>query len=642
MPYVTAKAEFLDHDAADPFNRGAQARPGAGLDAKLGIGSNLTLDATINPDFGQVEVDPAVVNLTDIETFFPERRPFFIEGANIFNFGSGGANDFWSFNWGATDFLYTRRIGRAPQGTLPDADFSREPAGTHIIGATKLSGKAGGWSLGALNALTKREYADLAIGASRRRSEVEPLTWYGVYRLQKEIAGGRAGVGLIGTGTARWFDEDSLPNQLARTAFGAGLDGWVTLDRAANWVLAGWAGASRIGGTPAQLTELQRSSVHYFQRPDADYVRLDSAASSLSGWAGRLSLNKQKGNWIFNAAIGAIDPGFELNDLGFQIWADLINAHVMGGYRWTRPSRLFQSARLNLATFRSWDFGGDLTSTGYFLTGGFDLRNFSRWEWYVEYDPRSLNPRRTRGGPLTLNPPGVDWDMTFTSDGRRQWIFGIALHGDHYARKRQQSWSVGPTIEWHPSSRASLQVGPRLERLRTTAQYVDTFDDPAAVQTLGRRYLFAGLRETQLSASVRLNWIFTPRVSLEVYAQPLLSSGEYLDYKELSRPRSYEFLPTGTPTVAPDDSDRLVVAPATPGVPQLEFDNPNFSLASLRGNAVLRWEYRPGSTIFFVWTQNRSDTVTDGKFRIGDGFDRLIGAPGNNVFLVKFSYWWRP
>ena len=631
-----------DHDAADPFNRGAQARPGAGLDAKLGIGSNLTLDATINPDFGQVEVDPAVVNLTDIETFFPERRPFFIEGANIFNFGSGGANNFWSFNWGATDFLYTRRIGRAPQGTLPDADFSREPAGTHIIGATKLSGKAGSWSLGALNALTKREYADLAIGPSRRRSEVEPLTWYGVYRLQKEIAAGRAGIGLIGTGTARWFDEDSLPNQLARTAFGAGLDGWVTLDRAANWVLAGWAGASRIGGTPAQLTELQRSSVHYFQRPDAAYVRLDSAASSLSGWAGRLSLNKQKGNWIFNAAIGAIDPGFELNDLGFQIWADLINAHVMGGYRWTRPSRLFQSARLNLATFRSWDFGGDLTSTGYFLTGGFDLRNFSRWEWYVEYDPRSLNPRRTRGGPLTLNPPGVDWDMTFTSDGRRQWIFGIALHGDHYARKRQKSWSVGPTLEWHPSSRTSLQVGPRLERLRTTAQYVDTFDDPAAVQTLGRRYLFAGLRETQLSASVRLNWIFTPRVSLEVYAQPLLSSGEYLDYKELARPRSYEFLPTGTPTVAPDDSDRLVVAPATPGVPQLEFDNPNFSLASLRGNAVLRWEYRPGSTIFFVWTQNRSDTVTDGKFRIGDGFDRLIGAPGNNVFLVKFSYWWRP
>jgi hypothetical protein len=642
MPYVTAKAEFLDHAAGDPFNRGARARPGAGVDAKLGIGSNLTLDATANPDFGQVEVDPAVVNLTDVETFFPDQRPFFIEGANIFSFGSGGANDFWSFNWGSTDFLYTRRIGRAPQGTLPDADFSAAPAGTHILGAAKLSGKAGSWNVGALNALTKREYADLALGRARWRSEVEPLTWYGVYRVQKELSGGRAGIGLIGTGTVRWFDEDRLPNQLAHSAFGAGVDGWLTLDRGGTWVLAGWAGASRIGGTPAQLVQLQSTSVHYFQRPDADRVRLDSAATSLGGWAGRFSLNKQRGNWMLNAAVGAIDPGFEQNDLGFQIWADLVNAHVMAGYRWTRPGRVFQSARLNVATYRTWNFGGDLTGAGYFLSGTFDFRNFSHWEWYVEYDPRSLNPRRTRGGPLTVNPPGVDWDMTFTSDGRRRWIFGIGLHGDHFAQKRQQSWTVGPTVEWRPSSRASLQLGPKLERLNTTAQYVGTFEDPAAVQTFGRRYLFAELRETQLSASLRLNWILTPRLSLEVYAQPLLSAGAYRSYKELGRPRSYEFLPTGQPSVAPDDAANLVVAPATPGVTRLEFNNPNFSLASLRGNAVLRWEYRPGSTVFFVWTQNRSDTAVDGTFRVGDGLERLIGAPGNNVFLVKFSYWWSP
>lgn len=642
MPYVTAKAEFLDHAAGDPFNRGARARPGAGVDAKLGIGSNLTLDATINPDFGQVEVDPAVVNLTDVETFFPEQRPFFIEGANIFSFGSGGANDFWSFNWGSTDFLYTRRIGRAPQGALPDADFSAAPAGTHILGAAKLSGKAGSWSVGALNALTKREYADLALGPARWRSEVEPLTWYGVYRVQKELSGGRAGIGLIGTGTVRSFDEDSLPNQLARSAFGAGLDGWLTLDPGGTWVLAGWAGASRIGGTPAQLVQLQRTSVHYFQRPDAHYLRVDSAATSLGGWAGRLSLNKQRGNWMLNAAVGAIDPGFEQNDLGFQIWADLVNAHVMAGYRWTRPGRVFQSARLNVATYRTWTFGGDLTGAGYFLTGIFDFRNFSHWDWYVEYDPRSLNPRRTRGGPLTVNPPGVDWDMTFTSNGRRRWIFGIGLHGDHFAQKRQQSWTVGPTVEWHPSSRASVQLGPKLERLKTTAQYVGTFEDPAAVQTFGRRYLFAELLETQLSASLRLNWILTPRLSLEVYAQPLLSAGAYRSYKELARARSYEFLPAGRPSVAPGDADRLAVAPATPGVTRLEFDNPNFSLASLRGNAVLRWEYRPGSTVFFVWTQNRSDTALEGSFRIGDGLERLFGAPGNNVFLVKLSYWWRP
>jgi len=146
----------------------------------------------------------------------------------------------------------------------------------------------------------------------------------------------------------------------------------------------------------------------------------------------------------------------------------------------------------------------------------------------------------------------------------------------------------------------------------------------------------------QLSASVRFNWIFTPRLSLEVYAQPLLSSGQYRGFKELAQPRTYDFLATGSAQVAPDDATKMVVTHATPGLAQLEFTNPNFSLASLRGNAVLRWEYRPGSTMFVVWTQTRSDTITDGTFRVGDGLDRLFSAAGNNIFLVKFSYWWRP
>jgi hypothetical protein len=641
VPYLTAKAEFLEHDPGDPFG-GGRARPGAGLDAKVGIGSNLTLDATINPDFGQVEVDPAVVNLSDVETFYPELRPFFVEGSSIFNFGFGGANSFWGFNWGETDFLYSRRIGRAPQGSLPAADFFSEPTGTHILGATKLTGKAGSWSLGALNALTKSESADLATGSTRSRAEVEPLTWYGVYRAQKEIAGGRAGVGVIGTGTNRWFGDDRLPDELAHSALGAGLDGWLTLDHDGKWVVTGWFGATRVGGTPAAIGAVQRSSVHYFQRPDASHVRLDSTATSLAGWAGRMTLNKQKGNWMFNAAAGAINPGFEQNDLGFQIWADLINAHVMTGYRWTRPSRLFQSAQLNLATYRTWTFGGDLTGVGYFLSGTFDFRNFSHWEWYVEYDPSSLNARRTRGGPISANPPGVDWDMTFASNGRREWIFELGLHGDHYAQSRQQSWTIKPTLQWHPSERASFQFGPRLDVLHTTAQYVGTFDDPAATQTFGHRYLFSELQETQLSASIRLNWIFNPRLSLELYVQPLLSSGDYRQYKELARPRSYEFLLTGPASVAADDPGSLTVTPATPGLAQLECPNPNFSLASLRGNAVLRWEYRPGSTIFLVWTQNRSDTSLDGTFRVGDALDRLFSAAANNVFLVKLSYWWRP
>jgi len=234
LPYATTRAEYMSHEAADPFNDGSRFGGGMGGDLKLGIGSNLTLDATVNPDFGQVEVDPAVVNLSDVETFFEERRPFFVEGANIFDFGFGGANDFWGFNWGGPSFLYSRRIGRAPQGELPDDyDYSKVPSGSNIIGAAKLSGKVGNWSLGALNAITSREHASFSLGDRHWGQEVEPLTYYGVYRAQKEMAGGRHGLGFIGTLTARSFDEPQLRDELSSQSLGFGLDGWTSLDKSA-------------------------------------------------------------------------------------------------------------------------------------------------------------------------------------------------------------------------------------------------------------------------------------------------------------------------------------------------------------------------------------------------------------------------
>lgn len=641
LPYVTARAEYLHRDAGDPFNDGSRLGSNVGADVKLGIGSNLTLDGTVNPDFGQVEVDPAVVNLSDVETFFEERRPFFIEGGTIFtNFGFGGANDFWGFNWGGGDFLYSRRIGRAPQGSVPDADYSATPSGANILGAAKLTGKVGSWNLGVLNALTSREHARLAIGESRSRTEVEPLSWYGVSRVQKEFGRGRHGLGFIGTGTVRAFDEPRLRSELNANALAVGVDGWVTFDKAGVWVLSAWAGASRLAGAADRIADVQRSSVHYFQRPDATHFAFDSTRTSLDGWAGRMLVNKQKGDWLLNASLGGFSPGFEINDVGFQIWADYINSHLMVGRRWTRPSRLFQSAQVNLATYRTWTFGGDMTGAGYFARGVLEFRNFYQWIGIVEYNPQSFNARRTRGGPLSLNPQGVYLRSEFTSDTRKTWSFGLTLEGTDYALDRQSSILVEPSVEWRPTSKLTVKLAPSYENLKTKAQYVGTFGDPAAVATFGQRYLFARLDQNTLSASVRLNWIFTPRLSLELYAQPLLSSGAYSEYKELARPRTYEFGLTGP--AASVGGDQLAVTPATPGVAAIEFGDPNFSLASLRGNAILRWEYLPGSTLFLVWTQNRSDTVLDGEFRLGNGVSRMFSGAADNVFLVKLSYWWRP
>jgi hypothetical protein len=643
LPYITTRAEYLNHEAEDPFNDGSHMAAGVGGDLKLGIGSNLTLDATVNPDFGQVEVDPAVVNLSDVETFFEERRPFFVEGASIFEFGYGGANDNWGFNWGNPSFLYSRRIGRAPQAELPDDyDYSSVPSGSNILGAAKLSGKIGSWSLGTLSALTSRERARFSLGTQRWQQEVEPLTYYGVYRAQKEFAGGRHGLGAIGTLTARRFDEPGLRDELSSSSTGLGFDGWTTLDKNGVWVVSGWTGLSRVTGTSERMLKLRESSVHYFQRPDAAYLVLDSSSTSLSGYAARVSLNKQKGNWMFNSAVGVIDPGFDVNDLGFQFRTDQMNSHVMFGHKWTRPGRVFRSWRLNLAGFRSYNYGGDVTWTGLFLTGLYELRNFSTGRWFVAYNPKTLSDRRTRGGPLMENQPGVEWDFQLDSDPNKRWTFGGGLHGLHYRRDWEESWSARAYVEWKPGARLSLRVEPQIERTGTSSQYVDTFEDPAASHTFGHRYVFADLDQTTLSASLRLNWIFTPKLSLEVYAQPLLSSGRYTEFKELARPRSYDFNQYADPAPT-SDTDRIVLDPdgAGPAASQ-EIDDPNFSLASLRGNAVLRWEYSPGSTLFLVWTQNRSDTETVGTFRTGRALDRLFGAAGDNIFLVKLSYWWNP
>ncbi|MBA3521436.1 MAG: carbohydrate binding family 9 domain-containing protein [Gemmatimonadales bacterium] len=643
LPYFTTRAEFLGHEAADPFNDGSRYAAGAGADLKLGLGANLTLAATVNPDFGQVEVDPAVVNLSDVETFFEERRPFFIEGASIFDFGYGGANDFWGFNWANPTFLYTRRIGRTPQAEQPDADYTEVPAGTSIIGAAKLSGKVGSWSLGALNAVTSREHGSFALGDRQWREELEPPAYYGVYRAQKEFDGGHRGLGAIATTTARSFGAEPLRDELSSTAFTLGVDGWTSLDRDRVWVMTGGAGASRVGGSQERLQLLQEGSVRYFQRPDADYLDVDSSATSLTGFAGRVTLNKQKGDWMFNSAFGLVDPRFEVNDLGFQSRGDQLNGSVVVGRRWTKPSRHFRSFRLNLATFRTYNFGGNLTWDGYFLTGVYQLKNFYDGRWFVAYNPPSFTDRQSRGGPLMVNPPGVEWDFQLSSDANRRWVVGLVLHGNHYSQGADQSWSIRPSLAWKPGGRFSLELVPELQRSRTSAQYVDTFDDPLATGTFGHRYLFAGLDQTTLSASLRLDLTFTPRLSLELYAQPLLSSGRYAGFKELARARSYAFNPYPDPTPT-DDPDRIVVDPDGPAgpAPAEEIDDPNFSLASLRGNAVLRWEYSPGSTFFLVWTQNRSDTETIGGFDTERGLRRLGQTAGDNIFLMKVAYWWNP
>jgi len=649
LPYVTSKLEGAPLVAGDPFHKWRQYTPGAGADLRVGVGSNLTLSATANPDFGQVEVDPAVVNLSDAETFFQEKRPFFIEGSSIFAFGQGGARNYWGFNWGQPQFFYSRRVGRAPGGSVrsgsnSDSSCSEVPRGAHILGALKLTGKAAGsWNIGLVSAVTAREVAQVDTSRIRFAKEVEPLAYYGVFRAQKEFPEGRQGLGFMSTVAARRFQDPTLRDDVNSSAQTLGTDGWTFLDHDKKWVLTGWVGLTRNAGTPARITDLQENYVHYFQRPDAHNTRLDTLATSLTGWGARFYLNKQKGDWFSNSALGILAPGFDVKDLGFQFnQSGIINMHAGGGRDWNQPGKVFRSAELGGALFRTYDWDGNVTWTGVFQFGYVQFLNYYLINWSVAYNPQTVNGRLTRGGPLTLNLPGSQGDVSVSSDSRKAWVFGLSF--GTYQSASGTNWYAGPSVSWRPAPSVSLSLQPNYSWNSDPAQYIDTFTDSLATATYGHRYVFGDLRQTQLSAGIRLDWTFSPRLSLQLYAQPLLSAVGYRAFKELARPKSYDFNVYGRDvgTITQDSTGRYhVQASAFPG-DTLSFDDPASSFRSLRGNAVLRWEFSPGSALYVVWTQTRSDDETAGDFQFGRAMQRLFSAHADNILLAKITYWWNP
>ena len=640
IPYAVGRLGFSPEEAGNPFRTGSELFANAGFDMKYGLKSNLTLDFSLNPDFGQVEVDPADVNLSVFETYYSEKRPFFIEGANIFNFGYGGANSNWGFNWMNPEFFYSRRVGQPPQGSAAGEGYVRYPEMTTILGAVKLSGKiAGNWNIGFLNAVTAREYADVDDAGDRYRQEVEPFSDYSVLRVQKEFHQGRQGLGVIATGVFRDLDDQGLRNILGRQALALGADGWLQLGKNQDWALTGWLGATRVAGSRDYILDLQRSPLHYFQRPDAAHLSLDADAVSLSGWSGRLALNKQKGNLVFNAALGAISPGFEANDLGFQWRGDYVNAHLASGYNWLQPGKIFRSASLTAALARSWDFGGNAIMKNYNLFINGELLNYWGGSLSLGYMDASFDKEATRGGPLLRQPPGYAFSLEVYSDSRKPLVFSI--YGD-WSRRSDGSYNfeIGPQLRWKPRSNISLTIHPEVELYETYRQWVANVVDPFQVPTYGTRHIFAHLNEKVLSAVIRLNWIFSPKISLQLFLQPLIAVGRYSEFKELARPatRSFNFYDRDGSTIALTDGSYSVDPDGSGPMPAFAFGNPDFNIKSLRGTVVFRWEYHPGSAFYFVWTQNRRDYANPGDLDFGRDVGDLVSAKGDNIFMIKATY----
>jgi len=642
-PYVTARAQYATADAGDPFHSSSDYFGAAGADLKVGLTSDLTLDATINPDFGQVEVDPAVVNLSAFETSFDEKRPFFVEGSDLFTFGR--LSTFNSF--GSPETFFSRRIGRVPQGRItdPDARFSDVPEQTTIAAAGKLTGKTpSGWSIALLDAVTPREtgrYVTVENGPVLRQ-QVEPATNYFAGRIRRELREGNTSIGALVTAVNRSLGDSSLASTLRSSAYLGGVDLKHYWDNR-RWALDASFASSRIQGSGGAIARAQRSSARFYQRPDATNLDYDTTRTSLSGYAAQLAVTKVSGgHWGGNLALQEKSPGYETNDLGFAQTVGRRGISTDTHYEQTKPGKLFRYWIVGVLSGNDWNHDGDHTTSYVGNIINVTLRNF----WSVNYNVfhyfESADDQLTRGGPLSRRPRNTNWNLSIFSDGRGALTYGWRSSLFHDAAG---SWNVnvGPSIEVQPSSSVHLAFEPSFTRAHTVNQFVRPVSDPTATPTFGTRTVFAQLEQRELALDTRVDWIFSPALSLQLYVQPLISAGDYSRFKEFSAPGTYEFAEYGADkgTISRDDeSGSYTVDPDGAGpAPTFQIQDPNFNFRSLRANLVLRWEYRPGSTIFLVWQQARQGVAPVGDFRFGRDFGGIFDAPSTNVLAVKATWW---
>ena len=641
LPYVTAREEFIaPAPPGSPFNDGSRFFAGAGLDLKYGLSSSLTLDATFNPDFGQVEVDPAVVNLTQFETFFEERRPFFTEGAKVFgDFGRSGASQYWGFFRPEPTLYYSRRIGRAPQGKV-NGTWVDVPAATTILGAAKVVGRTHkGWTLGALEAVTGSEHARVASGGEVTKPAVEPLTSYTVLRAQREL-GRRAGVGVLGTAVFRDLGDPALAAYLADRALMVGADGHYFLDRGRTWVLHGGIAGSTVHGSTQAITRLQKAEQRYFQRPDVTFVKLDPTATSMAGWNGQANLNRNSGNVTVNLGVWGMSPGLEVNDAGYSTQTDRAGAHGMVQYRKLRPDRWTSERTFWVSKWWTWNWGRESQGDGWQGSASVRFRNMWRSQALLTYARRVWDDKLTRGGPTVIRPGNRGVQLALVTDSRKKAV--VSLGGSYTSRDYNASaLALDAQVAWRPFPALTLSAGPTFRHNIVSAQYLSTVADPYATRTYGSRYVFGDLGQTEVSATTRVSVAISPRTSLQVYLQPLISAGDYGAIKEVYAPRTYDFVRYGIDAGTITSSGSSLIIDPDAGGPAAPFKiaQPDFNLTSLRVNAVFRWEFRPGSSLFLVWTQQRRDRLPTGEFDFGSDISRVYTSPADDVFLVKVSYW---
>jgi hypothetical protein len=630
LPYTVGKINTFKKETENPYaSSGRKFNYGIGLDGKIGLATNITLDFTVNPDFGQVEADPSVMNLTAFEVFYDEKRPFFLEGTSIL-----------TYDLGKDKVFYTRRIGQAPRinPIVGENEYVSMPDQTTIISATKITGKTQkGLSIGLVESITANEKARISDGQETREQTVEPFTNYLVSRIQQDFNKGNTVIGGIFTATNRDLTQLGS-NSLGRSAYSGGLDFenyWK--DRTYYFNLK--TIFSQVQGSPGSIVSLQQNPVHYYQRPGADYLGIDSTLKKLTGHGGVFEVGRGgNGRFRFSENFNWRSPGLELNDVGYLKMSDFLAQNSRVGYDVIDPNKVFLSYSIYLEQENAWNFGREHLYSSLGTT--YKSRFHSYWNINagIKRMSTTLDMRILRGGPA-FKVPG-DWELSFgfSSDTRKKFSFNMNVLSQLYD-DNSRFVSLAPAVDYRISNAFQLNINGNYSGNYYNYQYVTTINT-----TNAKQYLMGHIAQQTFGITVRLDYYITPDLSIRYYGSPFISTGIYSGFKKVISPkdnnlenRCYQFKQN---EILYNPDERIYYVDENhDAVPDYSFFNPDFNFMQFRSNFVVRWEFKPGSNIYFVWTHDRTGSVNSSDSSIGNSFSNLFNIYPDNIFLVKFNYW---
>ncbi len=637
QPYVVGQADVYPAEDGNPFADGLDTKATIGLDGKIGVTNDLTLDFTINPDFGQVEADPSAVNLSGFRIFFNEQRPFFIENRNIFDYQLTGSAA--GGNYDADQLFYSRRIGGQPRGSVITGDsiYTDYPQAARILGAAKFSGKTQkGLSIGIMEGITAKESAVQDIKGERSETVVEPFTSYFVGRLQQDFNEGNTVVGGIFTATNRKIEGTGL-NDVVKSAYTGGVDFIHRWDNQ-RWQVSGKALFSNLNGSRESITNIQHSFEHYFQRPDADHLSVDTAATSLTGTGATLKVAKFGGRWKFETGLTYRSPELELNDIGFLVNSDEINHFLWGGFRTDKPVSIFRFVGLNVNMWNRWDFGGNYLHNSANFNFFVQFKNFWRFNSGINQEFYDINNNALFGGPALRRPVGTAHFMGLGSDERKKLSVNLNMTNVWSKNDNVQVSSYGFSLRYQPINNFNIRISPNYNHFQRKSQYVTLEQFEGA-----DRYLVASIDQKTISASIRFNYSITPNLSFQYYGQPFAFQVNYSDFKYIDDPLGKTLedrtnLLTNDQIQFDGENDKFFVDENLDGERDYDFGKPDFAVIEFRSNFVMRWEYRPGSELFLVWAQGNGN-LGDPERPVWENLsENLFGNKGNNTFLIKYTY----